>query len=115
LNDPALLLRDLDEDDSVLIALAGHGVQFRGDDESYFCPADARLADKSTLIPLSVVCRALEASGAAKAAIQAAHSAVKANTLVPLRCACGRTEPRSCREGGGHLKLRACGTASPSS
>jgi formylglycine-generating enzyme required for sulfatase activity len=60
----ALLLRDLDEGDSVLIALAGHGVQFRGEDESYFCPADARLADKSTLIPLSAVYKALESSGA---------------------------------------------------
>ncbi len=47
----ANLLRDRTEHDSVLVALAGHGVQFRGSDESYFCPADARLADKSTLIP----------------------------------------------------------------
>jgi formylglycine-generating enzyme required for sulfatase activity len=60
----ALLLRDLDAGDSVLVALAGHGVQFRGENESYFCPADARLADKATLIPLSAVYRALEVSGA---------------------------------------------------
>ena len=46
----SLLLDEMDEDDSVLIALAGHGVQFQGENESYFCPADARLADKSTLI-----------------------------------------------------------------
>jgi formylglycine-generating enzyme required for sulfatase activity len=59
-----LLLRDLDEKDRVLIALAGHGVQFKGDPESYFCPADARLADKSSLIPLGEVYKELEACGA---------------------------------------------------
>ena len=31
-----------------MIAFAGHGVQFRGEEEPYFCPADARL--KSFLI-----------------------------------------------------------------
>jgi hypothetical protein len=56
-----LLLEDLEEEDSVLVALAGHGVQFRGESESYFCPADARLADKRTLLALSAVYKALEA------------------------------------------------------
>jgi formylglycine-generating enzyme required for sulfatase activity len=59
-----LLLRDLGPDDRMLVALAGHGVQFVGDPESYFCPADARLADKSTLIPLGEVYKDLEACGA---------------------------------------------------
>jgi TPR repeat protein len=59
-----LLLDEMDEDDLVLIALAGHGVQFQGENESYFCPADARLADKSTLIPLSEIYKALENSRA---------------------------------------------------
>ena len=59
-----LLLDEMDEDDSVLVALAGHGVQFQGENESYFCPADARLADKSTLIPLSEIYKALENSRA---------------------------------------------------
>jgi formylglycine-generating enzyme required for sulfatase activity len=59
-----LLLQDLAENDGVLVALAGHGVQFVGDPESYFCPADARLADKSTLIPLGEVYKELEACGA---------------------------------------------------
>ena len=58
------MLDEVDEDDSVLIALAGHGVQFQGENESYFCPADARLADKSTLIPLSEIYKALENSRA---------------------------------------------------
>jgi formylglycine-generating enzyme required for sulfatase activity len=47
------LLADREPGDTVLIAFAGHGVQFPGDAESYFCPADARLGDKKTLIPLS--------------------------------------------------------------
>ena len=59
-----LLLQDLNEKDQVLIALAGHGVQFVGDPESYFCPADARLADRSSLIPLGEVYKELEACGA---------------------------------------------------
>jgi tetratricopeptide (TPR) repeat protein len=46
--------------DSVLIALAGHGVQFQGESENYFCPADAELTDKSTLVPLGEVYRELE-------------------------------------------------------
>jgi uncharacterized caspase-like protein len=55
-----LLLQDLDEKDRVLIALAGHGVQFVGDPENYFCPSDAKLADKATLIPLGEVYKDLE-------------------------------------------------------
>jgi hypothetical protein len=59
-----LLLEHLDEKDAALIAFAGHGIQFQGDEESYFCPADAKLADKSTLIPLSEIYKALEQSQA---------------------------------------------------
>ena len=53
------LLRDRVKADSVLVAFAGHGVQFRGSDEVYFCPADARPDDKATLIPLNEVYQAL--------------------------------------------------------
>src|ERR1700722_1246056 len=35
------LLRDRIKADSVLVAFAGHGIQFRGGDEVFFCPADA--------------------------------------------------------------------------
>ncbi len=59
-----LLLSTLDENDSVIIALAGHGVQFQGEAESYFCPLDARLSDRSTLIPLSEIYKAIESSRA---------------------------------------------------
>ena len=47
-----LLLPSLERDDALIIALAGHGVQFKGDDEPYFCPLDANLSDKKTLISL---------------------------------------------------------------
>jgi hypothetical protein len=46
--------------DSLLIALAGHGVQFRDSDENFFCPGDARLADRSTLIGFGEVFKELE-------------------------------------------------------
>jgi formylglycine-generating enzyme required for sulfatase activity len=56
-----LLLQDLEPADSVVVAFAGHGVQFAGEKSTYFCPADAKLADRSTLIPLDEVYRELEA------------------------------------------------------
>ena len=59
-----LVLKNMDATDRVVVALAGHGVQLTGSEESYFCPADARLGDKSTLIPLTQVYAALEACGA---------------------------------------------------
>src|SRR5262249_39776026 len=45
-----LLLRHRSRADSVLVAFAGHGVQFKGSEENYFCPMDTRLRDKGTLI-----------------------------------------------------------------
>ena len=54
------VLEDRTEGDTVLIALAGHGVQFQGEDQSYFCPMDAKLTDKSTLVSLGEVYKDLE-------------------------------------------------------
>jgi formylglycine-generating enzyme required for sulfatase activity len=51
-------------DDTVIVAFAGHGIQFKKDDMPYFCPADARLADRTTLISLGEVYKALEQSQA---------------------------------------------------
>ena len=59
-----LLLRDLDPGDSILVAFAGHGVEIAGDAEAYFCPSDARLADRTTLIGVGEIYRELEASEA---------------------------------------------------
>ncbi|TWU05861.1 caspase family protein [Stieleria varia] len=46
--------------DTLLVSLSGHGVQFSdesplpsGVKETYFCPSDADLADKSSLLPIS--------------------------------------------------------------
>ncbi len=47
-----LLLPALERDDTLIIALAGHGVQFKGEKEPFFCPLDAKLDDKTTLISL---------------------------------------------------------------
>jgi uncharacterized caspase-like protein len=55
-----LLLQDRTEAHSVLIAFAGHGVQFQNDQATYFCPAGAKLDDKGTLVSLSEVSQQLE-------------------------------------------------------
>src|SRR5262245_17611448 len=55
-----LLLGNRAKEDTLLIAFAGHGVQFFKEEEAYFCPADARLADRSSLISLSEVYRELK-------------------------------------------------------
>jgi hypothetical protein len=56
-----LLLADRRPGDTVLVALAGHSVQFRWDDTSHCCPVDARLNDRSTLVSLAEVYGELEA------------------------------------------------------
>ena len=60
-NELRLLLRDLEPEDSVVVAFAGHGVQFAGEKSTYFCPADTKLADRSSLVPLDDVYKELEA------------------------------------------------------
>jgi sulfatase modifying factor 1 len=48
-----LLLDIVEPQDTMLIAFAGHGVQFKGEAEHYFCPRDANLTDRKTLISLT--------------------------------------------------------------
>lgn len=43
------------EDDTVLVAFAGHGLQFGGSEERFFCPYDAVWNQHDTLVPLSQV------------------------------------------------------------
>jgi tetratricopeptide (TPR) repeat protein len=50
-----LLLKDLTPADSVIVALAGHGVQFIGDKANYYCPLDAELEGHKNLISLTEV------------------------------------------------------------
>ena len=58
------MLEDRSEGDLVLVAFAGHGVQFKGEKEHYFCPMDAVLTDKSSLISLTEVYQQLAESKA---------------------------------------------------
>ncbi len=48
-----LLLDGMQPEDTLIVALSGHGLQYKGDPVSYFVPVDAKLADKKTLIPLN--------------------------------------------------------------
>lgn len=55
-----LLLETLEPGDTLVVAFAGHGVQFKGEKLSWFCPADAVVADRSTLISLNDIYKSLE-------------------------------------------------------
>ncbi len=46
------LVANAEKKDVVLIAFAGHGVQFSGKKENYFCPSDTDLREKKTLIAI---------------------------------------------------------------
>lgn len=61
-----LLLGLLRPDDSVIVAFAGHGVQFSGQKKSYFCPKDARLDDVESLISFEELYQALSISRAGR-------------------------------------------------
>jgi uncharacterized caspase-like protein len=51
----AKLMKDRGKGDTVLVALAGHGLQVKvkDRDESFFCPSDARLNDVSRLVSIN--------------------------------------------------------------
>jgi hypothetical protein len=61
----ALLARKK-RDDTVLVALAGHGIQakVKDSDESFFCPSDAQLNDNGTLISVGSLMKDLGGCGA---------------------------------------------------
>ncbi len=61
-----LLLGRLRPEDSVVVAFSGHGVQFRGEKSSYFCPAGAELTKKDSLISFDAVFAALKDSEASR-------------------------------------------------
>ena len=56
----SLFLKNRKPGDMVLIALAGHGLHFKGDPDSYFCPADADPLARKNLLPLAEVYKQLE-------------------------------------------------------
>lgn len=47
-----LVLDAAGERDTLVVALNGHGLHFKGDKTSYFCPLNAKVGDKSTMIPM---------------------------------------------------------------
>jgi formylglycine-generating enzyme required for sulfatase activity len=57
-------LDDREPSDTIVLAFSGHGLQFKGDREFYFCPGEAELRDRTTLVPMS---RVLEAVGRCRA------------------------------------------------
>jgi formylglycine-generating enzyme required for sulfatase activity len=63
-----LILGTLEASDSIIVAFAGHGVQFKGEGENYFCPADTDLNDekRQSLISLSEIYQTLEKTKARK-------------------------------------------------
>jgi tetratricopeptide (TPR) repeat protein len=61
-----LLLRQLGETDTLVVAFSGHGVQFKGQKQAYFCPADSELEDRTTLISLAEIYEALKACSAGR-------------------------------------------------
>jgi hypothetical protein len=56
----ALLISQVRKDDSILVALSGHGVQFAGEDDLFFCPADANLKERTTLLSLGQMYKDLD-------------------------------------------------------
>src|SRR5262249_14998256 len=56
----AALVKDRQKGDSLMVALSGHVIQFAGERECYYCPADADLMDPTTLLPLSDVFNMLD-------------------------------------------------------
>jgi formylglycine-generating enzyme required for sulfatase activity len=56
-------LKDVTKYDTVLIGLAGHGVQPGGAKTSYFCPSDAKPKDTKTLLSLGELIEQLNDSG----------------------------------------------------
>jgi hypothetical protein len=51
-NELDLLLEGMRPEDTLVVALSGHGLQFKGDPVSYFVPLDGRIAEKATLLSL---------------------------------------------------------------
>ena len=52
LTELTLLLKSVGPNDTLVVALNGHGLHFKGDKTSYFCPLKAKVSDKTTMIPM---------------------------------------------------------------
>ena len=56
-----LLLGNCTPEDTVILCFSGHGLQFKNDQEHYFCPSDAEIKDRTTLISIPKVYEKLNA------------------------------------------------------
>lgn len=61
-----LMLKDRNKNDTILVALAGHGVQFSMSRDNYFCPLDANLEEKQNLLALTDLYQRLDECSAAR-------------------------------------------------
>lgn len=59
-----LVLDDRGKDDFVVVAFAGHGLQYRNKEDVYFCPADARVGDDKTWLNMNKVMGQMKACAA---------------------------------------------------
>ncbi len=95
-----LLLGELREADTLLLAFSGHGVQFKDESNIYFCPMDANLKSRSTLISLTDIYDMLSDS-----------KKCKARTKVLLVDAC-RNDPQSrLSKAGREIELEPAGVS----
>ena len=60
------LLAIAEAGDTVILAFSGHGVKFKGQDVSYFCPLDAHIGDRANLLSLDDIYKQLAACKARK-------------------------------------------------
>ena len=87
-----MILKDVGKRDMVVVALAGHGIRFDKDKDSYFCPQDARPYEDEvdSLVSLTAVFDKLDRSGA--------------GVKFLLVDAC-RNDPKASRRGGRRREL----------
>jgi formylglycine-generating enzyme required for sulfatase activity len=106
------MLQDRGTGDTILVAFAGHGVQFRGSSDDFFCPMDARLANRFSLVSLREVYKDLESCGAGVKVLlvdacrndpQSDNS--RSRSLVRLESV---TRPQQSRPPGGVAALFSC-------
>jgi tetratricopeptide (TPR) repeat protein len=58
-NEVEKLVRKAREEDTVLLAFAGHGFQLKGESGNYFCAAESRADRPETMVPLTMVLKEL--------------------------------------------------------
>ncbi len=61
-----LLLARIKPADTLVVAFNGHGLQFQGDKSGYFCPLDAQVTKRETLLPMDEVFEQLQRCPAAR-------------------------------------------------